>query len=136
MLYDPTGNENQAQTIFKIAKLQCSDVHPMDQIGLFKAKFYCGYLLFGYIKSTYSLTLSLAQFKQAALLFMEGCANNYAPKVVQSSPVGSFERYMNLMSSLCPVILMSCQVEVAALQDYISTVCGDLDVRARETFQS
>jgi hypothetical protein len=122
--------------MLEIVKLGTNDLHPYDKKGVIGSGFYIGLLLTGFLKSSYSLSLSLAQVKEGALLFMDGCRHKCGQKALDSFASGSFEKSHTLMWSLDPIAGQTiCLVQLAALQDYTNSV-GDLGTRAREVFEA
>jgi hypothetical protein len=122
----------QAAGMIAMANMNAADVHPDDMRGWNNNNIYVACLLFGQFKSAYSLQISLAQVKEGVRLGLDGYAFACSRKVVDSLPA-SFDRWISLEFSLYPV---GCQtiylVELSKLQEYIISVCGELDVRARE----
>jgi hypothetical protein len=114
-----------------------TDIHPDDKKGLVGNKLYCGMMLLGMSKSSYGLSVDLAQAKQGALMAIEISSNRYGNEVVNSFALGTFERFYTLEASLWPIALMSlCLVELSAFHDYIANVTGDLGTRAREILEA
>jgi hypothetical protein len=73
------------------------------------------------------------QVKEGALLVIEGSGHKYAKAILDTLPDESFERCYHLQVSLYPVGGYTlCSIQPAALRKYISSVCGELDARARE----
>jgi hypothetical protein len=94
-------------------------------------------MLLGVIKSSYGLSVDLAQSKQGALMALESCNHRYGNAAVNSFAIGTFERYYTLDNSLWPITQVTlCLVELSACQDYIATVTGDLGTRAREILEA
>jgi hypothetical protein len=94
-------------------------------------------MLLGSIKSSYSLSVDLAQAKQGGVMALEGCSHRYGKTAVNSCALGSFERYYKLDFSLWPITTGTlCIVELSAFQDYIANVTGDLGSRAREILEA
>jgi hypothetical protein len=113
------------------------DIHPDDKKGLEGNRYYCGMLLLGVVKSSYSLTVDLAQAKQAALMVLESASHRYGNVVVDSFALGSFERYFVLDFSLWPITQGTlCIVELSAFQYYITSVTGELGTRTREILEA
>jgi hypothetical protein len=118
-----------------IVKLGTDDIHPDDKKGLMGSKFYIGALLLGFFKSPYSLSLSLAQMKEGALMIIDSMSHKYGK--LDSFVVGSFARSAALDLSLEPAgSMIACSVESAAVQNYTANILGGLETRAREAFEA
>jgi hypothetical protein len=121
-----------ANAMFTIAKLDSDDINPDDKKGFMGNKFYVGTLLFGLYKSSYSLSMNLAQLREGARLFLDGAGHKYSQAVIDSFAVGSFESLYALDASLYPLGAFPISlVELAAFQNYIVNVIGNLEARAR-----
>ena len=94
-------------------------------------------LLLGVLKSSYGLSVDLAQAKEGALMTLDSCSYRYGNAVVNSFALGTFERYHTLDASLWPIVGCTlCIVELCAFQEYITNVTGDLGTRAREILEA
>ena len=125
-----------ANAILTITKMGSDEIHPDDQTGFMGSKFFVGGLLLGVFKSSYSLSLSLSQVKEGALMVLDACSHKYGKAAISSSATGTFEKYWKLMLSLDPVASQTmCLEQLAALQAYIANI-GDLGTRAREIFEA
>ena len=91
----------------------------------------------GFNKSSYSFSLSVAQWKEAALMTMSGFGHPYGRKVSNALAVGSFERYFSLELCLWPVAMLTyCLLEMPTLKAYITKEMGELGAAAREAFEA
>jgi hypothetical protein len=138
MFFNHTEAEASQERLLTIAEKGHLDVHREDLSGLMGSKFYMGCLLFGLFKSSkYSFSITFAQAKKAALLFMESCSHRGGEKALDSAAVGSFERSMILETSLFPVAYFSsCLMQWSEFQDYIANVTGELGARGREAYEA
>jgi hypothetical protein len=125
-----------AAGMIAMANLTTTDVHPNDMEGLNKSKMWVALLLFGNFKSTYSVKIQLAQLKEGARVGLDGYTFRIGKKVLDSLPLGSFERLRLLDASTFP---FSCHtiyfIELPTIKQYITSECGELDVRAREIYE-
>jgi hypothetical protein len=127
-----------ANAMLAIAKLDTDDIaklDPADAKALCGNKQYVSILLIGQFATSFALSLSLAQAKEGVLVMMDAFAQRYSRAVVDSFPLGSFERYHYLDMSTHPITEYTiCLLELSARQKYITSV-GDIEARAREVFE-
>ena len=113
------------------------EIHPDDKKGLVGNRSYVASMLLGLAKSSYSLSVDLAQAQEGIIMALDSCSYKYANAVVNSFGLGSFEQYYALDLALWPITACTlCLVELSAFQDYIANVTGDLGTRAREILEA
>jgi hypothetical protein len=127
-----------ANSMLVIAKLDTDDIaklDPTDAKAMIGNKQYVSYLMIGQLFTSFSFSLSLAQVKEGVLMMMDAYAQKYSRAVVDSFPLGSFERYYHLDIPANPIAGAAsiCLLELSARQKYITGV-GDIGARAREVF--
>jgi hypothetical protein len=85
---------------------------------------------------------SLAQVKEGALHFIEGSRHKFEGKL-DALPEGSFERFYNISATLFYTANFSvCLIQLPvlrnciSLRNSISSLCGELSIRARQAFEA
>jgi hypothetical protein len=128
-----------ANAMLAIAKLDTDDIaklDPADAKALCGNKMYVSLVMIGTSPTSFSFSLNLAQAKKGVLMLMDAFAQRYSRAVVDSFPLGSFERYYHLDLSTFPIAGTDsiCLLELSARQKYITSV-GDIGALTREVFE-
>ena len=129
-----------ADAMFETAKLAVADVHADDAAAIYNTKLWVGALLFGQFNNAYSLSVTLKQVQQGALLFCEGYFGKYASKLNQGQSRAHFSsvnHHITVDASLYPLACYTiCFTNLDTALDYKAKLGEEISIRAREVLET